>query len=179
VAQEREVEVAWGVKDKRLDAAVYRIGEENAVAPSAGLSKARVPRDEPLGYLLNRVYSSFRSQVTAKLATRGLAFPQYLCMRMLSRAAGASNAELARALGVSPQATNVLVQELIERGLLERPPTVLYGRARPITLTAKGVLLLDQMERLVREAELCMLKRVTPRQRRDLKQILATLAWNL
>jgi hypothetical protein len=31
------------------------------------------------------------------------------------------------------------------------------------------------MERLVREAELCMLKRVTPRQRRDLKQILATL----
>jgi DNA-binding MarR family transcriptional regulator len=179
VAQEREVEVAWGVKDKRLDSAVYRIGEENAVAPSAGLSKARVPRDEPLGYLLNRVYSSFRSQVTAKLATRGLAFPQYLCMRMLSRAAGASNAELARALGVSPQATNVLVQELIERGLLERPPTVLCGRARPITLTAKGVLLLDQMERLVREAELCMLKRVTPRQRRDLKQILATLAWNL
>jgi DNA-binding MarR family transcriptional regulator len=95
---------------------------------------------------------------------------------MLSRAAGASNAELARALGVSPQATNVLVQELIERGLLERPPTVLYGRARPITLTANGVLLLDQMERLVREAELCMLKRVTPRQRRDLKQILAMLA---
>ncbi|AGB22318.1 transcriptional regulator [Mycobacterium sp. JS623] len=179
MAHEREVEVAWGVKDKRLDSAVYRIGEENAVAPSAGLSKARVPRDEPLGYLLNRVYSSFRSQVTAKLATRGLAFPQYLCMRMLSRAAGASNAELARALGVSPQATNVLVQELIERGLLERPPTVLYGRARPITLTAKGVLLLDQMERLVREAELCMLKRVTPRQRRDLKQILSTLGWNL
>jgi DNA-binding MarR family transcriptional regulator len=94
---------------------------------------------------------------------------------MLSRAAGASNAELARALGVSPQATNVLVQVLIERGLIERPSTVLYGRARPITLTAKGVLLLDQMERVVREAELCMLKRVTPRQRRDLKQMLATL----
>lgn len=170
--------MARGVKDKRLDSAACGNGEEDGVAPSAELSKARVPEDEPLGYLLNRVYSSFRSQVTAKLTTRGLAFPQYLCMRMLSRAAGASNAELARALGVSPQATNVLVQELIERGLLERPPTVLYGRARPITLTAKGVLLLDEIERLVGEAELCILKRVTPRQRRDLKQILATLAWN-
>lgn len=175
MAQERDVEVAQGVKNKRLDSAVCRIGEEHAVDRSARLSKALVPEDEPLGYLLNRVDSSFRSQVTAKLATRNPAFPQYLCMRTLSRAAGASNAELARALGVSPQATNVLVQELIERGLLERPPTVLYGRARTITLTAKGVLL-DQMERLVHEAELCMLKRVTPRQRRDLKQILATLA---
>jgi DNA-binding MarR family transcriptional regulator len=176
VARERDVEVAQGVTDKRLDSAICRIGEEHAVAPSARLSKARVPEDEPLGYLLNRVYSSFRSQVTAKLATRGLAFPQYLCMRMLSRAAGASNAELARALGVSPQATNVLVQELIERGLLERPSTVVHGRARPITLTAKAVRLLDEMDRLVREAELCILERVTPRHRRDLKQILATLA---
>jgi DNA-binding MarR family transcriptional regulator len=176
VAQERDVEVARELKTNASTSPYTRIGEEHAVAPCARLSKARAPEDEPLGYLLNRVYSSFRSQVTVKLATRGLAFPQYLCMRMLSRAAGASNAELARALGVSPQATNVLVRELIERGLLERPPTVLYGRGRPITLTAKGVLLLDEMERLVREAELCILKRATPRQRRDLKQILATLA---
>ena len=53
--------------------------------------------DQPLGYLLYRVANALRSEVTATvLEPLGLAFPQYICMRILSRFPDRSNAELAR-----------------------------------------------------------------------------------
>ena len=45
--------------------------------------------EQPLGYLLYRVDNALRSEVTATvLDPLGLAFPQYICMRILSRFPG-------------------------------------------------------------------------------------------
>ena len=52
---------------------------------------------EPLGYLLHRLAWSLRAEVTAlALEPVGLSFPQYICMRILSKSPGRSNADLAR-----------------------------------------------------------------------------------
>ena len=40
----------------------------------------------------------------------GLAFPQYICMRILSKYPGRSNAELARYTNVTPQAMNMVLR---------------------------------------------------------------------
>ena len=67
--------------------------------------------DQPLGYLLGRVMFALKADVTATVLDRlGVAFPEYLCMRVLSKYPGQSNADLARALNVSPQAMNMVLR---------------------------------------------------------------------
>ena len=85
--------------------------------------------DQPLGYLLSRVMNALRVEVTAMvLDPLDVAFPQYLCMRVLAKFPGHSNADLARALDVSPQAMNMVVRGLQDRGLVTRPARVPSGR---------------------------------------------------
>ena len=133
--------------------------------------------DQPLGYLLHRVTASLRARVTTTvLAPAGLTFPQYLCLRYLPHASGLSNADLARALNVSPQATNIVVRELIARGLVERPASTPPGRSLPLTLSIEGASLLERIDHGVRQAERPMLQKVSPEQRRRLKHILAELS---
>ena len=97
-------------------------------------------------------------------------------MRLLSDASALSNAELARALNVSPQATSVVIRELIARGLVERQVCTSTGRSQPITLSSKGARLLERTNHDVRQAEQRALQKVTPQQRRELKQILGVLS---
>ena len=77
--------------------------------------------------------NALRAEVTATvLDPLGLAFPQYLCMRMLSKSPGRSNAELARDINVSPQAMNMVLRGLEDRGLVTRPASVpRAGRCLP------------------------------------------------
>jgi DNA-binding MarR family transcriptional regulator len=130
----------------------------------------------PLGYLLHRVVTRFRTEVTAAaLDPVGLAFPQYLCMRLLAQSSWMTNADLARAMNVSPQAMNSVVSTLCERGLIQRPTYPSSGRSLPMKLTDAGTELLMRTDRGVREAERRLLADVTAQQRRVLKQILAAM----
>jgi DNA-binding MarR family transcriptional regulator len=96
--------------------------------------------DEPLGYLLHRLATSLRAEVTsAALEPVGLSFPQYICMRILAKSPGRSNADLARDVSVSPQAMNMVVRGLQDRGLVTRPASVSSGRSLPAELTRDGV----------------------------------------
>jgi DNA-binding MarR family transcriptional regulator len=134
------------------------------------------PEDEPLGYLLYRVHNTLRNEVTATvLDPLELAFPQYICMRILSRFPGRSNAQLARDTNVSPQAMNMVLRGLEERGLVERPATVASGRSLPARLTGKGVELLKRTDTGIRAAERRLMGNLTSEQRREFKRILAAL----
>ncbi len=89
--------------------------------------------DAPLGYLLYRVHNALRAEVTATvLEPLGLAFPQYICMRILSRFPGRSNAELARDTNVSPQAMNMVLRGLVRNADWSRvrPPCRRDGPCR-------------------------------------------------
>jgi DNA-binding MarR family transcriptional regulator len=105
----------------------------------------------------------------------GLSFPQYICMRILSRSPGRSNAELARDVMVSPQAMNMVVRSLQERGLVNRPTEVSSGRSRPAELTRKGAALLDRTDEGIRAAEERVLTNLDERDQRELRRILAAL----
>ncbi len=131
---------------------------------------------EPLGYLLQRLAMSLRAEVTSSaLEPVGLSFPQYICMRILSTSPGRSNADLARDVSVSPQAMNMVVRGLQDRGLVTRPATVTSGRSLPAELTREGVELLKQTDSGVRDAERKVLAPLSPDQRADFKELLAAL----
>lgn len=132
--------------------------------------------DRPLGYLLYRVAAALRSDLTSTvLEPLGLTFPQYLCMRMLARSPGRSNADLARDIGVSPQAMNTVLRSLQDRSLINRPATVASGRSRPAALSADGQRVLAGIDEGVRAAEERVLADLTAGQRREFRRILAAL----
>jgi DNA-binding MarR family transcriptional regulator len=132
--------------------------------------------DQPLGYLLSRVMNALRVEVTAAvLDPLDVAFPQYLCMRVLSKYPGHSNADLARALDVSPQAMNMVVRGLQDRGLVTRPASVPSGRSLPAQLTREGEDLLKRTDAGVRAAERKLMTNLTDQEQRDFKRILAAL----
>lgn len=132
--------------------------------------------DAPLGYLLHRLASALRADVTASvLEPLDLTFPQYVCMRILSRRPGQSNAELARDVMVSPQAMNIVVRGLQDRGLVTRPATVAAGRSLPAELTREGRALLGRTNEGIRSAEQRVLGGLSERDRRELRRILSEL----
>jgi DNA-binding MarR family transcriptional regulator len=134
------------------------------------------PEGQPLGFLLYRVATALRSEVTTgALEPVGLSFPQYICMRILSHSPGRSNAELARDVDVSPQAMNMVVRGLQGRGLVSRPATVAAGRSLPAELTREGTALLGQIDAGVWEAERKVLSPLSEQDRRQFRRILADL----
>ncbi|MBF6173862.1 MarR family winged helix-turn-helix transcriptional regulator [Nocardia blacklockiae] len=133
--------------------------------------------DKPLGYLLHRVATTLRAEVaTTVLEPLALAFPEYLCLRMLAQSPGASNAQLARDLGVSPQAMNKVLRELQQRGLVTRPATVPSGRALPASLSRDGIAILERIDPRIVEAERRVLAKLSERDRREFRRLLAAVA---
>ncbi|MEN3320565.1 MAG: MarR family winged helix-turn-helix transcriptional regulator [Mycobacterium sp.] len=136
--------------------------------------------DQPLGYLLSRVMFALKTDVAATvLDPLEVAFPEYLCMRVLSKYPGQSNADLARALNVSPQAMNMVLRGLEDRGLVTRPASVSSGRSLPAQLTREGEDLLSRTDAGVRAAERRLMANLTDRERDDFRRILATLGTDL
>lgn len=132
--------------------------------------------DAPLGYLLSRIANALRADITANvLEPVGLSFPQYVCLRMLDNRSGMSNAEMARFIGVSPQAMNIVVRALQDRDLITRPSTVAAGRSRPTELTRAGRTLLGKTVAGIRAADNALLAGMTAAQRREFRQTLTSL----
>jgi DNA-binding MarR family transcriptional regulator len=128
--------------------------------------------DQPLGYLLYRVMTVLRPQVTAELGPLGLGLPEFVCLRILSMFPGQSSAELARNTNVSPQAMNLVLRGLQDMGAVTRPATVSSGRALPARLTGKGRALLKRAEAAVHVADDRLLGHLTPTERREFKRLL-------
>jgi len=134
-------------------------------------------KDAPLGYLLNRVAGALRADLTTNiLEPLGLTFPQFVCLRMLEKFPGMSNAEIAREIGVSPQAMNIVVRALQDRGLVARPSTVASGRSRPVELTRDGHALVGSTDHDVRAVEDALLSGLSTAQRQEFRRILTDLA---
>jgi DNA-binding MarR family transcriptional regulator len=135
-----------------------------------------IREDPPLGYQLYRVHNALRAEVTSTvLEPLGLAFPQYICMRILSQFPDRSNAELARGANVSPQAMNMVLRRLEERGLVTRPASVSSGRSLPAALTREGEELLEKTDAGVREAEDRLMTNLTSEQHREFRRMLTIL----
>jgi DNA-binding MarR family transcriptional regulator len=131
--------------------------------------------DQPLGYLLARVMAALRPEATAALRPLELALPEFVCMRILSKRPGRSNAELARDINVSPQAMNIVVRGLESRGLVTRPASVPSGRALPAQLTTEGKAMLKRAEVAVDAADERVMANLTSAEKREFKRLLAEI----
>jgi DNA-binding MarR family transcriptional regulator len=132
--------------------------------------------DQPLGYLLSRVMFALKADVTETvLDPLEVAFPEYLCMRVLAKFPGQSNADLARALNVSPQAMNMVLRGLEERRLVARPASVASGRSLPAQLTREGSELLKRTDAGVRAAEDRLMANLSDDERHSFKRVLGAL----
>jgi DNA-binding MarR family transcriptional regulator len=96
-------------------------------------------------------------------------------MRVLAKYPGQSNAELARALSVSPQAMNMVLRGLEERRLVSRPASVSSGRSLPAQLTREGGELLKRTDAGVRAAEDRLMANLSAEERREFKRVLTAL----
>ncbi|NUP65152.1 MAG: MarR family transcriptional regulator [Nonomuraea sp.] len=91
-----------------------------------------------VGYQLKRVAAVLRAAMDEALRAHGLTTPQYACMELLAQRPGLSNAELARGAFVTRQSMNVVLRNLQDAGLVERPAKAPSGRALPTRLTEEG-----------------------------------------
>jgi DNA-binding MarR family transcriptional regulator len=135
-----------------------------------------LPEAEPLVDGLHRLFTTLRIQVSAALAPLDVHFSHYLCLNMLSSAPDQSNADLARVAGVTPQAMNAVVRRMQCCGLIDRPDTVSFGRARSASLTAYGRGTLERADAAVRAVEERVLSILTDDQRNALRAALRALA---
>ena len=131
--------------------------------------------DAPLGYLLYRVASVLRPEVSAVLRPLGLTLPEFVCLRILSLYPGLSSAELSRHTNVTPQAMNTVLRKLEDIGAVERPASVPSGRALPAKLTGPGRALLKRAEGAVRTADARILGKLDEAQQREFKRMLDLL----
>jgi DNA-binding MarR family transcriptional regulator len=125
---------------------------------------------------LHRLFTTLRTQVSAALAPLNVHFSQYVCLHMLSSAHDQSNADLARVAGVTPQAMHAVVRRMQDGGLIDRPDSVSFGRARPASLTVYGRRTLERADAAVRAVEEQVLSVLTDDQRDGLHAALRALA---
>jgi DNA-binding MarR family transcriptional regulator len=126
-----------------------------------------------VGYILKHAQSLLHIRMEEALAPLHLTVSQYSCLHHLRRQPGISAAELARSTFVTRQSMNAMLQQLIERDLVERPSRAETGRALPTVLTAAGGEALDAAQTLVDGVEKRMLAGMSPSETAALAQGLA------
>jgi DNA-binding MarR family transcriptional regulator len=141
-------------------------------------SAAQTGAAEPsrVGYLIYRVERRLRSRLDEAAREHGVTTTEYVALSVLRRRDGMSCAELARWAFVTPQAMNVLIAGLEERGLVRRRPDPRHGRVRRVSVTRKGTQVLDRCDRSMDRIEADMLGQLSAEGVELLREHLAACA---
>ena len=115
-----------------------------------------------IGYALKRTSWALRGAMDAALRDLDLSVSQYACLEVLAQRPGVSNAELARGVFVSRQATHQLLSGLIRADLVAIEGT---GRDQRIRLTEHGSTRLTAASATVAAVEERMLSTLSSAQR--------------
>ena len=119
-----------------------------------GLHAFRTSRAYRVGPLLRRLHLGLTGVVERRLHEAGLTLtrPQGLALLRLAEHPGASIAELARLLGVSPQTMHQTLLRLERDGLVTRRPHPCLKRVQAHEVTARGLALMERGSVVAREA---------------------------
>ncbi|MEW9528703.1 MarR family winged helix-turn-helix transcriptional regulator [Microbispora sp. NPDC049125] len=110
-----------------------------------------------LSYLVYRLERRIRARLDEELARHGVSTTEYMALSELRMRDGLSSAELARITFVTPQAMNLVIRELEQRGLIRRDPHPDGGRMLCSSLTGAGLAALRQCDRSLDSIEEVML----------------------
>jgi DNA-binding MarR family transcriptional regulator len=133
-----------------------------------------VNKQAQVGYVLKQAQSLLHLRMEQALKPLGLTVTHYSCLHHLRREPGISAAALARGTFVTRQSMNATLQQLLDRGLVTRPPLAESGRALPTQLTDPGEQLLDAAQALVDGVEQRMLSDLDGKDRDALARGLAS-----
>jgi len=112
--------------------------------------------DGPIGYLLRQTIHAFNTAMETGLRQYGLTSPQFGALFVLQAEPGLSAADVARAMGTTPQAANVLVAGMDAEGLIYREPHPTHGRILEIYATEEGLRRFKAARPFIRRLETTM-----------------------
>ncbi|TDC34195.1 MarR family transcriptional regulator [Kribbella albertanoniae] len=102
----------------------------------------------------------------------GLSGSHYAVLMSLRTTPGIIGAELARLVGVTPQAVALLTAKLMERGLIERRPHPRHRNVQELHLTEVGEAELEKAERIIRDVERHVRESLGPQRYGQLRKLL-------
>jgi DNA-binding MarR family transcriptional regulator len=151
-----------------------RIARTPASSPSQRRGKSQPP-EYPL-WLLKRAFHYGHRAVNDAIRPYGVTPTQMGALNRLVQEPGLSGAELARRLLVTPQAAQLALAALEERGLVERRPDANHGRIVRTYLTGEGRDVVDACMVLGLRAEDQFLSVLSAEERKTLVELLGRLA---
>lgn len=145
-------------------------------ASSPALRAAPTGFPTRVGYLVYRLERQIRARLDDAVRAHGVTTTEYVTLSVLRRHDGMSGAQLARWAFVTPQAMNVLISTLESRRLVRRRRDPNHGRVLRISVTRKGLELLDRCDASMDIIESDMLGQVPPEAVETLRGLLADCA---
>lgn len=149
--------------------------------------KSREERDEagtapglkPPGstaFLLAQVGAHAAAQFGERMAKLRLTRPDAGILRLIGLSPGLSQQELGRRLAILPSRLVALLDQLQERGLIERRPDPQDRRTYALHLTAAGRNIMGQIGRVAREHDDAICAALNPDERHQLNALLGRIA---
>lgn len=125
--------------------------------------------------LLSRAATQSDRLVNEELARAGARKWHYAALATLDEFGPASQAELSRRTGIYRSDMVTVINELADRGLVERSPNPADRRQNIIAVTKQGHRQLLKLDKLLTEVENEVLAPLTPPERQQLARLLAAL----
>jgi DNA-binding MarR family transcriptional regulator len=136
----------------------------------------RFPHAESVGFLLSQLGFATSRSFKERLAPLDLDPKQFGMLRYVAAAEGQSQHALGEALQIPPSRMVALVDELEDRGLLERRPDPADRRVRALHLTPKGRQTLERAMEVAIEHEKETCGCLEPGEREELLDVLNRIA---
>jgi DNA-binding MarR family transcriptional regulator len=141
----------------------------NETSGNSGLEAEIATR---LGHFIKRAEQSLIAEKSAALREFGLTVPQYSALLALSFTPGASGAQLARAVVVTPQTMATVLSNLESKGLIERQVSDIHQKVMVTRLTRTGKALLKRADAKARAVEDRLWQEFHPSERDTLRSLL-------
>lgn len=130
----------------------------------------------PTGYLLRQLVHAFHTTQEHGLRPYGLSSPQFGALFVLDHEPGLSSADLARAMGVTPQAANLLVAGMERAGLVRREPHPTHKRVLETYPTDEGARRMRAAKEFIADLEERLMTGLAPDERELIHRWLVTAA---
>src|SRR5262249_5599637 len=127
-------------------------------------------------FLLAQIGAHAAGQFGERLASLRLTRPHAGILRLIGLSPGLSQQELARRLSILPSQLVALLDELQERGLIERRQDATDRRTYALHLTTLGRNTTDEIGRIAREHDDAICAALNMHERRELNALLGRIA---
>lgn len=150
---------------------------ETSPAPGPPVPPRHGPPEEvQIATLLARIGGQHASAVAALLAPLDLRPKQFGVMNMVALADGPSQGEIGAAMGIDPSGLIATIDELEQRGWLERRRDPSDRRRNIVALTAAGRAKLTEGREVARRRAQELTAPLSAKERRELRDLLAKIA---